>query len=282
MSDAAANLVPSEEPNLSSESNVKVNIGSVIGPGDYINADGYWPKATKKDDGLPEEIRKLGESELIRKGAELLVQMTSRTGIFRQMAEIVLSIRIKHKTSNGMRDLQGRSSESRKAIEQMYRQAGIPKANVDNTIQAAIRYHVRKLAWLEATPKEREVLKLKDPFNLDPDNVRAPKEKPAPTTTTTDAEGEEETQHQTVIGPDMEATDQRKGDPLFWVDNAAASVKFASNMPLPDDKKTDMLRRLELLGTMIAEFAGRIALSQQSDQTEAPTVEVDERTEATG
>lgn len=183
---------PNDTPSDSVGSNVKSYIAN---KGEFLNEDMTWPKATKKDDGLPDEIRKLGQTDLIRMGAEILTELTGRTGYFRQMAEIVIAIRIKYKTGNGMRDLQGRSQESRDAIAAMYRMAGIPKAYDSNSLQAAIRYHVRKLAWLEATPKERDVLKMKNPFEAEKDTARPAPEKPVtkPEEKTGDEESKEGT-----------------------------------------------------------------------------------------
>jgi hypothetical protein len=62
------------------------------------------------------------------------------------------------------KDWMGRSQEYRNTISKMYLEAGIPRA-VDKNITAAIRYHVRKLAWDEATPGERKLLEMKDPYN---------------------------------------------------------------------------------------------------------------------
>lgn len=148
---------------------------------DWEKEDGQWGNVgTGKDDdvtwlkssedkGVPKEVMSLKIDEIIERGAEILQQFEGRTGLFRQYAEVVVALRCKHNKnqtdSNGkvVRDLKGQTAAYKKAVRRMYERAGVPVA-LQRKVMVAVGYHVRKLTWDVATPQERFLLSIQDPY----------------------------------------------------------------------------------------------------------------------
>ncbi len=210
------------------------------------NADVMWQK-DPEDVGFATNVMDLGVDALIKKGAKLLQKFESRTGYFRQMAEIIVALRCKHHTrmtdaaGKPVRDLGGRSTEYRNAIRRMYIEAGIPRATESN-MSRSILYHVRKLVWDISTPEEKKLLKLKDPYQM-PTPAAAPEPRQSSNgdgdgqTATATADGESTTTGSQSGNGDGDAPAiNREMDPFMVIADVVGRVRALNSLTLPTDE----------------------------------------------
>ena len=103
--------------------------------------------------------RPVSEESLIGAGAALARSWyhieESKTEVLRDLAVIVVRLRMLHRKADGSVDWSGNSWDYRKAVARMYEGAGIPPDSVDN-IQASIRYHVGNVIREMAKPADLE------------------------------------------------------------------------------------------------------------------------------
>lgn len=93
-------------------------------------------------------LSKLSTNRLIEEGVSLMTAYLetnrTRTDLLKQLAELIVELRSRHTLEDGTPDWSGRTPEYRQAISEIYRRGGVPES-LNDTIQAALRYHVGNL-----------------------------------------------------------------------------------------------------------------------------------------
>jgi hypothetical protein len=209
------------------------------------------------DDDSVELLTDKSENQLVAKGVVLLQRyQRNRTETLRELARVVVSLRMKYKYKD-LTDWGGNNGEYRKKITEMYQRAGLDKDS-ESSMQKALRYHVGVIVRKTAPVKELETLGI-----IPKTQSQRQLEKGATTTDTSD----KTMKGQGAVKDEKKDKKVFDGEPVPTTggDNVLAHLRIcmfhleqASSKKVTKDNATEVLDKLQQITKVALDWAGKV------------------------